>query len=54
MKGKPNDFLEVITSNDEEKMRKYLLQNGKKPKPISPFEFSISKDEIDLSNNKED
>ena len=54
MKGKSDNFLEVITSNDEEKMRKYLLQNGKKPKPISPFEFSKQKEELVPSTDKED
>ena len=53
MKGKSNNFLEVITSNDEEEMRKYLLQNGKKSKPISPFEFSKPKEEA-IPTNKED
>ena len=39
MNNKSNSFLEVFKSNDETKMRDYLLHNGKKPKPISPFIF---------------
>ena len=45
MKKKTDNFLEVMKSNDDEQMRQYLLQNGKKPKPISPFEFSKNTEE---------
>ena len=39
------DFIDVLISNNEDEMRKYLLLNGKKPKPISPF-YIIPKEEF--------
>ena len=47
MKKKSLTFLEVMKSNSEDDMREYLLHNGKKPKPISPFIF-------DKKNNSTD
>lgn len=40
-------FLEIFKDPDQKKARQYLLQNGKKPKPICPIIF-YDKDE---SNN---
>lgn len=48
-----NNFLEVMKLNDEDKIRQYLLQNGKKPKPISPFEFTKN-DSVDEQKNSID
>ena len=33
------EFLDVLKENDEEKIKKYLLQYGKAPKPRAPFYF---------------
>ena len=33
------DFLDVLKENDEENIKKYLLQYGKAPKPRAPFYF---------------
>lgn len=34
------DFMSVLMDNNSKEMKKYLLMHGKKPKPISPFNFS--------------
>lgn len=46
-----NNFLEVMKDNNEEKIREYLLHNGKKPKPISPFIFTKVDKDDSMSNN---
>jgi len=33
------EFFDVLKENDEEKIKKYLLQYGKAPKPRAPFYF---------------
>ena len=38
-KSVKKDFIEILSNNNEDEMREYLLLNGKKPKPISPFYF---------------
>ena len=38
-KSVSKNFIDVLLDNNEEEMREYLLLNGKKPKPISPFYF---------------
>lgn len=38
------NFLEILHKNDSNEMQKFLLTNGKKPKPHSPIYF-INKDE---------
>ena len=48
-KKKGLSFIEVLSNNNEDEMREYLLLNGKKPKPIAPFYF-LPKEE--LSNDK--
>lgn len=40
-------FIEVLSNNNEDEMRKYLLLNGKKPKPIAPFYFLPKEDVLD-------
>lgn len=32
-------ILEILKENNEESIKKYLIQYGKCPKPISPFYF---------------
>ena len=51
MNKKSDSFLEVFKSNDETRMRDYLLHNGKKPKPISPFEFIKKEEDTDNSSH---
>lgn len=49
MKNKSNEsFLELFYSNDQNKMREYLLKSGKKPKPICPLIF-LPKEQEDNS-----
>ena len=51
MHKKQDNFIEVMKSNNEEEIREYLLHNGKKAKPISPFIFEkMDKDNL-ISNN---
>lgn len=38
-----NEFLKSYYSSDISRIRKYLISQGKKPKPISPFSY-IKKD----------
>ena len=33
------EFLDVLKENDEDRIKKYLLQYGKAPKPRAPFYF---------------
>ena len=35
------DFLDVLKENNEDRIKKYLLQYGKSPKPRAPFYFVI-------------
>ena len=35
------DFMESFKSNDTQTMRDYLIQFGKKPKPICPIIFGL-------------
>ena len=42
-----NRFLDVLMNEDDESIKKYLLNNGKKPKPISPFIFSKRENDFD-------
>lgn len=51
MKNKQDNFIEVMKLNNEEKIREYLLHNGKKPKPISPFIFTKADKENSTSND---
>ena len=44
------DFLDVLKENDEEEIKKYLIQYGKCPKPRAPFYF-IDKEELDNVRN---
>ena len=46
-------FIDVLTSNNEDEMREYLLLNGKKPKPIAPFYF-LPKEELVNDNKSEE
>lgn len=40
---KEDDYLTILNQNDPELLRRFLLSNGKKQKPISPIYF-ISKE----------
>jgi len=33
------DFLSILYKNDMDKMKKFIISNGKKPKPISPIYY---------------
>ena len=39
------DFLEILRENNEGKIKEYLLQYGKSPKPRAPFYFILDKEE---------
>ena len=47
------DFLDVLKKNNEEEIKKYLVQYGKCPKPRAPFYF-IDKEELDNVRNTVD
>ena len=32
-------FLKILMEDDKEKMKKFIVSNGKKPKPASPVYF---------------
>ena len=50
MKNKTNEtFLELFYSDNQKKIREYLLKSGKKPKPISPIMF-LPKEQEDKGN----
>ena len=34
-----NNFLELLRLNDKEKLKKFILENGKEHKPYSPIIF---------------
>lgn len=38
-------FIDILKNYDENKMKLFLLENGKKQKPISPFLFINKEDE---------
>lgn len=40
------NFLEVLNKNDDNEMKKFLLSEGKKPKPYSPIYF-VDKEELE-------
>lgn len=53
-----NNFIDILMDNNEEKLKLFLLSNGKEPKPISPFIFEEKmknkeeqKDGINEDNN---
>ena len=37
-------FIDILKNYDENKMKLFLLENGKKQKPISPFLFINKED----------
>lgn len=37
-------FIDILKDNDENKLKEFLLENGKKAKPFSPFYF-VNKDD---------
>jgi hypothetical protein len=48
---KVEDFMSILMSNNEERIKDYLLHNGKKPKPISPI-FYIKKGDKEDGNDQ--
>ena len=36
---KESDFLDIVREDSPTKMVQFLMEHGKKPKPISPFVF---------------
>lgn len=49
-----DNFIDILKSNDEDKIKLFLLENGKKQKPFSPFYFinrNTEKDEVE-NNDK--
>ena len=40
MEKDDKDFMSALMDNNSKEMKKYLLIHGKKPKPISPFNFT--------------
>lgn len=47
-----NKFVEVLMEDNPESMMKFLLENGKKPKPISPIYFMDLKEEREETKNE--
>lgn len=45
-KYKKSKFFELLLSNDETEIKKYLFSNGKEPKVICPVQF-VKKDNED-------
>lgn len=45
MELEKDNFLSVLMENDEEKLKDYILEHGKKPKPHAPL-YVIRKEEI--------
>ena len=43
-------FIDILKDNNEDKLKQFLLENGKKPKPFSPFYFVDS----NIENEKEE
>lgn len=39
------NFMDVLKENNPDSMKKFLLENGKKPKPHCPF-YLVEEDEI--------
>jgi len=48
------DFISILKSNNNKKLKDFLLKNSKKPKPISPFIFEkkIFNKEEDKNGNR--
>ena len=46
-----SDFISILKKNDPDSIRKFLLSNGKKPKPYCPFYFE--KTEVDSNGGRE-
>jgi hypothetical protein len=44
------EFLDVLKENNEESLKKYLIQYGKSPKPRAPFYF-LKKEEPNVSRS---
>ena len=40
-----DNFIDVLLENNSDSMEKFLLENGKKPKPHCPFYYDESEDE---------
>lgn len=43
-------FIDILMENSPESMMKFLLENGKKPKPISPIYFEDNKESEETKN----
>lgn len=49
-----NEFVTILQSKDIDTMKKFIISNGKKPKPISPIYYiKNSIDNIQEENNHE-
>lgn len=51
-----NEFMKLLYLNSKEKVKQFLISNGKLPKPVCPIVFIKDKDEeekIIESNEKE-
>lgn len=48
-----NKFIDILMENSPESMMKFLLENGKKSKPISPIYFEDSKEMEETKNERE-
>lgn len=47
-----DNFIDILIENNSDSMEKFLLENGKKPKPHCPFYYDESEDEKDGRNTK--
>ena len=50
-----NEFVTILQSKDIDTMKKFIISNGKKPKPISPIYYikNRTEDNIQEENNHE-
>ena len=49
---KLNEFLELINSNDKDKMKIYIIDKGKEGKPFCPISFTIGEKNNDKSEDE--
>lgn len=44
------DFISLLKKNDKKSIREFIIKNGKKPKPISPFYIRWEKEKGGINN----
>lgn len=41
MDNNESEFMKILKTNDKEKLREYILENGKEGKPYCPISFNL-------------